>query len=695
MFSGQGSQWAAMGAELLATEPVFAATVAEAEPLIAAEAGFSVTQAMSAPETVTGIDRVQPTLFTMQVALAAAMRSHGVAPGAVIGHSLGEAAAAVVAGALSLEDGVRVICRRSRLLSTISGAGAMASVELPARQVSEELTARNLSDVVVSVVASPNSTVIGGTTQTVRDLVEMWERRGIMAREVAVDVASHSPQVDPILGELADVLADITPMKPTVPYYSATLDDPREQPTLDAGYWVDNLRNRVRFADAVQAALEDGHRVFAELSPHPLLTRAVEQTAQAGDVSAQALASMFREQQLPHGLLEFLANLHCAGAAVDFALLYPAGRLVDAPLPTWTHRQLRIGSKGPGPQALGTRTVAVHPLLGAHVRLPEEPERHAWQGDVGTAALPWLKDHQVHAVPALPGAAYCEMALAAAATVLGEPSEVHDIHFEQMLLLDEQTPMTTIASVDAPGIVELEVVTDHEGERTRRAVATALHAGDEAPPPPHDVSALLAAHPSRTDGEELRQRLDSRGIKLGPAFAGLIAAHTSDDTSTLVAEIALPGPLRAQQGAYRIHPVLLDACFQSVAAHPTLTDRDGGLLLPLSVRRLRVCGPAGNPRYCLVRVNPHEESGFEADLDVLDESGAPVLIIRGLQLGNSAAEGTEAERVLAERLLAVEWQQSDPPAARETDPGQWLLISTSDAVEDSLTTRLVRCTQSL
>ena len=139
VFSGQGSQWARMGAELLATEPAFAAAVAAAEPLIVRESGFSVTEAMTAPQLVTAIDRVQPTLFTMQIALAATMRSYGVRPGAVIGHSLGEAAAAVVAGALSLEDGVRVICRRSRLMSRIAGAGAMASVELPAQQVLSEL----------------------------------------------------------------------------------------------------------------------------------------------------------------------------------------------------------------------------------------------------------------------------------------------------------------------------------------------------------------------------------------------------------------------------------------------------------------------------------------------------------------------------------------------------------------------------
>src|SRR4029079_8000505 len=198
--------------------------------------------------------------------------------------------AAVVAGALSLEDGVRVICRRSRLMSRIAGAGAMASVELPAQQVLSELMTRGVNDAVVAVVASPKSTVIGGATQTVRDLVAAWEQRDVMAREIAVHVASHSPQVDPILDELTDVLAELHPMTPEIPFYSATQYDPREQPVCDAGYWVDNMRNMVRFAPAVQAALEDGYRVFAELSPHPLLTHAVEQTAHSLDMAPARLA---------------------------------------------------------------------------------------------------------------------------------------------------------------------------------------------------------------------------------------------------------------------------------------------------------------------------------------------------------------------------------------------------------------------
>jgi polyketide synthase 5 len=692
VFSGQGSQWARMGADLLATEPIFAATVAQAEPLIARESGFSVTEAMTAPEIVTGIDRVQPTIFTMQVALAATMKAYGVRPGAVIGHSLGEAAAAVVAGALSLEDGVRVICRRSRLMSRIAGSGAMASVELPAKQVLSELAVRSIKDVVVAVVASPQSTVIGGATQTVRELVAAWEQRDVMAREIAVDVASHSPQVDPILDELTDVLAELNPKTGEVPFYSATLFDPREQPVCDAGYWVDNLRRTVRFAAAVRAALEDGYRVFAELAPHPLLTHPVEQTARSLDMPLAALAGMRREQELPHGLRGFVADLHSAGAAVDFAVLYPNGRLVDAPLPTWTHRRLWLSRDGEESPTRGGCTVSVHPLLGSHVRLQEEPERHVWQAEVGTAAQPWLGDHQIRNVAVLPGAAYCEMALAAARAVLGEASEVRDIRFEQALLLDQQTTVGAAASLSAPGAADFTVETSQGGEHARQASAL-LHAADDEQPPVHDMTALLAAHPRVVDGAEVRKRLDQRGVQYGPAFTGLAAVRTGEKaTSTVLAEVALPGPIRSQQRAYGVHPALLDACFQSVEAHPDVQALGEGVLgLPLGVRRLRAYGPTRNAQYCYTRVIQADIAGVEADLDLLDEHGTVLLAVQGLRLGTGASENDHQDRLLGDRLLTIEWRQRELPESPHADPGTWLLISTAataDVVATTLTDAL-------
>jgi polyketide synthase 5 len=682
VFSGQGSQWAAMGADLLANEPVFATTIATIEPLIAAESGFSVTEALTAPDKVTGIDRVQPTLFAMQVALAATMKSYGVRPGAVIGHSLGESAAAVVAGALSLEDGVKVICRRSQLMTRLAGAGAMASVELPAQQVLSELMARGVNDAVVAVVASPQSTVIGGSTETVREMVAAWEEREVMASEVAVDVASHSPQVDPILDELYDALEEITPLTPEVPYYSATLFDPREEPYCDAGYWVDNLRHTVRFAAAVQAALEDGYRVFAELAPHPLLTHAIDQTARSLDMSAAALAAMRREQPLPHGLRRLLGDLYATGAALDFSVLYPSGQLVDAPLPTWTHKTLFLTRDGQGSSSTGTN-IAVHPLMGPHVRLPEEPERHVWQADIGTDALPWLGDHQVHGAAALPGAAYCEMALIAARTVFGDASAVRDVRFEQMLLLDDETEVSLVATAETPGALAFTVETNRDGEYARRATAVLCAADDKPKPPAYDIAALLAAHPSAVAGSELRDALSERGIKYGPAFAGLAAAHTAQETGTTVlAEIGLPSVIRRQQTNFCVHPALLDACFQSVAAHPSVANAGyGGLLLPLGVRELRVYDPSHTTHaasYCYARVTAAEGTSVDADLDVLDEHGTVLLTVRGLQMGTGFSPSSDRARLMGERLLTVEWQQRELPEVATDETGTWLLISTSD-----------------
>ena len=693
LFSGQGSQWAGMGAELLAVEPVFAATIAQLEPLIAAESGFSVTEAISAPETVTGIDRVQPTIFAMQVALAVTLKSYGVVPGAVIGHSMGEAAAAAVAGALSLEDAVRVICRRSKLMLRVSGGGAMASVELPAQQVLSELMARGIKDVVVAVVASPKSTVIGGATDSVRELVAAWEQREIMAREVAVDVASHSPQVDPILDELTEVLADLEPREPEIPYYSATHFDPRDLPQCDADYWVENLRYTVRFASAVQAALEDGFRVFAEMSPHPLLTHAVEQTANGLDMRVAALAGMRREQELPHGLRPLLGNLHSAGAAVDFSVLYPHGQLIDAPLPSWTHRQFVYEPGVKDLRSQGINTVAVHPLLGSHVRLLEEPERHAWEAEVGTDVLPWLGDHKIHDIAVLPGAGYLEMALTAARQILGGAAEVRDVRFEQMLLLDDKTPIAAAATVESPGIVKFTGEAEQEGERARRASAILYAGAQDDPPAAHDIAELLAQHPRRVDGDELRQGFDKRGLQYGPAFAGLAAVLIAENAGdTVLAEVGLPPSIRSQQTAYGVHPALLDACFQSVAAHPAIQAAGiGGLMLPLGVRSLRSHGAARDIRYSYSRVTRADATWVEADLELLDEHGAVVLVVEGLQIGSGSSESANRQRLLNERLLTIEWQQRELPETQLDEAGNWLLISTSagaDVVATSLTDAL-------
>ncbi len=691
VFSEQTPQWTAMAA-LPAEERDFAAAIAKMEPAVAEESGFSLAETIAAELPPTEVERVQPTSFAIQVALAEAMKAHGVRPGAVIGHSLGETAAAVVAGGLTLQDGLRVTCRRARLIARIAGSGAMATVELPAQQVLSELSIRDVSDAGLAVVESPVSTTIGGDGEAVRDLVAAWQQQGVSAREVAVAVAAHSPQVEPILNELAQALADLKPTEPEIPYYSATLWSPRDRPSFDGQYWADNLRYMARFAAAVQAAIKDGYRVFGDLTSHSRLAEVLEQNASSLDIPIVALTATPREHQSWNGLRGFVTDLHSAGTAVDFAAHYPSGKLVEAPLPTWNHRELIFSREDADATRRGAAVRAVHPLLGAHVHLLEEPERHVWQGEVGIVAHPWLDDHRVHNVAILPGAAYCEMALAAARASLGDSAEIRDVRFEQMLPLDEWTSVSSGAVVVAPGVLDFAVHTRHGRDRVDCATAV-LHAqADVRQPSVRDIAALLAAHQVRVDGADLRKASDRNGIQYGPAFSGLVAVRFGDGRHTIgataLAEVALPGPARPQQGLYEVHPALLEACIMSAVMRPDVPRAgDGGLLRPVGVRRLRRHHLIRDVRYCLSTVTAARADACEVDLELMDASGNVLLTVEGLQFAAGRSESESAERTLDERLLTIEWELRDQPGAASTDAGNWLLLSMSGAT-DTLTDRL-------
>ena len=708
VYSGQGAQWAGMGRQLLADEPAFAAAVAELEPVFVAETGFSLQQVLAEGQSVTGIDRIQPVLVGMQLALTALWRSYGVEPDAVIGHSMGEVTAAVVAGALTVAEGLRVITTRSRLMSQLSGQGAMALLESDVA-ATEALLADH-PQVSIAVYASPHQTVIAGPPEQVDAVMAVVADDDRLARRIEVDVASHHRIIEPILPELRAALADLAPDEPTIPVISTTYDstggnaDNGGTRIFDADHWAANLRNPVRFSQAIATA-GAGHATFIEISPHPLLTHAINDSLDAAQ--HQIVGTLQRDAD---DTLTFHTNLNASHTTRALHTPHPPGPHIPIPTTPWHHTHHWIGAiehrphlvtrDGQQSGADGAFTVSVHPLLGVHVRLPEEPERHVWQGEVGTTALPWLSDHEVHAVPAFPGAGYCEMALAAARAMLGDASELRDIRFEQMLLLDEQTPVTAVASVEAPGVVAFEVETNHEGEHERRAVAVLHAAEDEDPPPAQDMATLLASHPNRVDGSELRQWCDERGIQYGPAFAGVAAAHTGDGTDgTVLTEVELTEPIRSQQTAYGMHPALLDACFQSVAAHSRISDvSNGGLLLPLGVRRLRSYAPLQNARYCLSRVTEANRTGMEADLEVFDENGTVLLIVRGLRVGSDVTESGARQRVLAERLLTIDWQHRELPAAEDADAGTWLLVNTSDtddllavALADALKTQDAQC----
>ncbi|OBI06536.1 polyketide synthase [Mycolicibacter heraklionensis] len=685
VFSDQTPPWAPMAA-LLAEEPAFAAAIAKMGPVVAEESGFALAETLAAEHPPTDVERAQPTNFAIQVALAEAMKAHGVRPGAVIGHSLGEAAAAVVAGGLTLQDGLRVACRRSRLIARIAGSGAMATVELPAQQVLSEFSIRGVSDVVLAVAESPVSTTIGGDAEAVRDLVAGWQQQGVPARELVVAVATHAPQVEPVLDELAKALADLKPAEPEIPYYSATLWSPRDRPAFDGQYWADNLRYMARFAAAVQAAIKDGHRVFGDLASQPRLAAVLEQNAGSLDIPIAALVATPGEHQSGNGLRLFVTDLYSAGTAVDFAAQYPSGNLVEAPLPSWNHRELIFRREDSDDTPTGAAVRAVHPLLGAYVHLLEEPERHVWQGEVGIAAHPWLDDHRVHNLAVLPSAAYCEMALAAARASLGESAEIRDLRFEQALPLDDWTPVSAGAVVVAPGVLNFGVHTHQGRDRVDCATAVLQAQPDVRQPAARDIAALLAAHQTRVRGVDLRKAAELAGIQYGPAFSGLVEVRLGNGGHTIgataLAEVELPGIARPQRGLYEVHPALLKACIMSVAMRPDVPRAgDGGLLRPVGVRRLRRHHLIRDAQYCLSTVTAVRADACDVDLELMDGSGTVLLTVEGLQLAASRSEAESAERTLDERLLTIEWERREQPAAASTGAGSWLLLSMAQSTD--------------
>ncbi|MFJ5778861.1 beta-ketoacyl synthase N-terminal-like domain-containing protein [Streptomyces sp. NPDC093094] len=351
VFSGYGSHWPGMGRALLAAEPAFRAAVDRLEPVLREHAGISLRAATSPDADLSSPALVMPVLYGLQVALAELWRSCGVEPSAVVGHSLGEIAAAVAAGALDASTGARIVAVRSRLLATLRG-GAMAVVDVPGDDIAA-MTARWPS-LDVAVHASPSQCVVTGSAADVEALVARVGADGGFARTLPVTGAGHSPDVAPLLDRFGAALGAVPHSAPACRRYSTVLDDPRAGDPYDTAYWLANLRRPVRFTQAVRAAAEDGHRVFVEVAPHTTQARALAETLEAAGADASlVLSTMRRDGDDARVFRSSLASLLVHGLRVPDAreTLDPAGRIVDVPSPRWHHRRFWAGET-PGAPAL-------------------------------------------------------------------------------------------------------------------------------------------------------------------------------------------------------------------------------------------------------------------------------------------------------------------------------------------------------
>ncbi|WP_280922393.1 type I polyketide synthase [Streptomyces anulatus] len=676
VFSGHGSQWAGMGRELLVREEAFRKALTEVDTLMRKEAGFSVLDLIQTGEPVTGCSRIQPALFAMQISLAAVWQAHGVRPAAVIGHSMGEAAAAVVSGALSLADGVRVICRRSALLERIVGTGAMASVGLGRAAVEAALADAGAAGVSVAVLAAPDTTVVSGDADQITRLISQWDERGIAAVPIAVDVASHSPHVDPLLSDLRQALAGLAPRTPDVPFYSTVAEDPRQNLLLDAAYWCDNLRRPVRFHPAVAAAAEDRHQVFIEISPHPVVTQSLKDSLAPSFPHPVVLPTLRRAQPEVATLRTQLATYHCNGGTVDWTPLYGDGSLVDAP--TTAFDRMRHWTAG------GTAPQADDGVLpGRHTEVPGDPVRHVWHATAPARHLPWFDDHRVHDAPVLPGAGSCALFHTTALAALTGASGVDllDVTFHDLLPLGDDTEMsTTVTLTDGDqATCELHSRTP-EGSWQLHASATARRTLAPPDAPAASVSALHDKHPVVLEPDQIYAKLRACGLEHGPAFTGITTLRTTRQQESFWAGIRLPRTALAPAPDLSVHPVLLDACLQLLVAG-AVQDPTPPLILPVKIGSLRLLGDPAQAVYAHALITENSDRALVGDVRALDAQGHPVVALDDVQfLKGAPAEETPVDQWFME----LGWHEAPRPDTDRKPPGNWLVLGEGDGRAERL-----------
>ncbi|MFE3260622.1 SDR family NAD(P)-dependent oxidoreductase [Nocardia sp. NPDC059091] len=697
VFPGQGSQWVGMGRELLESSTVFADHLRAVDEVMSTLVDWSVLQVVSGSAVDIDLDRVdvvQPALFAVMTSLARLWESVGVHPDVVIGHSQGEIAAAYVAGGLSLADAVRVVVGRSRAIAASPTSGAMVSVAAAAAETRELI---GPWDAVLSIAAlnGPAATVVSGDARACVELLAHCERAGVWARRIPVDYASHSDQVSSLRESVLDAISGIVPR--TVPsggpvFVSTVTGRPMDTAELTAEYWFTNLRQTVRFEEAVAAAFESGCRAFIESSPHPVLTGSVQDTLDARvDSTAVVVESLRRDDG---GLRRFLASaaeLFVAGGAVDWSTVVGAGGGGRVSLPPYAFQRRRFWSL---PQStgdatgLGVRAVG-HPLLGAWVETPDSG-RVVVTGRVSPATMPWLADHAVAGLTVFPGTGFVEL-VASVADRLGA-AEIRDLAITAPLLLGGNAVQVRIV-VDEPDAERGRAVrvysrpdtgdiddgpedragswTAHaEGTVTPVAIAAELEYDGQPWPP---VGAVAV------DTAGVYEELAGRGYEYGPAFQGLTGVWRAADE--VCAEVELRGDAATGFG---VHPALLDAVLHAAL---TVSGWDDRLRLPFAWSGVRVHAVAATRLRARIRVIGDETVSIRA----MDVEGAPVLTVESLFLRSLSKESLRgaAVRESSDGLHQMRWRELEDGPDADNDPGELTVFrclpaeSAADVVADA------------